>query len=532
MGTRPCQLAVQAQPLLILVTRAGSTLRLDSTPGGVMSILTRRCRLGVAIVPVALALGLAASPAGAGRTSVAHRTGPSPILGDLTTYDWGIARYGRDPVDPSIRTLSVSPRWDATLDNSVYGQPLVYNVDVFVATGNDSIYALNAKTGHVLWRVHVGTAVPVTTIDTAPTLSPGCGNVDPLGILGTPVIDPSSGTLFAAEETLSGGGRWQDVRHWLVAVSITTHRELWHRSIDPPHGNNPRYYYIAAQQQRPALTLFHGRIYVEYGGLYGDCGQYHGYVVSVPEAPLGGLLSYTVASQREAGIWGTGGAVVPPDGHLYVATGNGASSSASHFDESNSIIELSPALRRLGYWAPADWVSLNNQDWDLGSASPVAIPGTSLLFAAGKPADAGNVGYLMRDGRLGGIGKGAFHGNVCPSGGAFGADATDVVGRSTYVYVPCGSGTEALLVRTSSPIGFREVWSPSTGSPNGPPIVAGGYVWAVDWNGNVVYGMSPTTGRVVFQRSIDTQNHFSTPGFGDGMLVVATANGVEAFAAS
>jgi polyvinyl alcohol dehydrogenase (cytochrome) len=492
---------------------------------------------GVAALALLAASGTSiagASFAGAPSSRIgAHTT--VPRTGTLTTYDWGNARYGEDPYPTAIRSLSANPRWDKSLDGAVYGQPLVDDGVVYVATEGDSVYALNATTGAERWRVHVGNPVPVSTVDTAPTLGGGCGDIDPLGITGTPVIDPARNELFAAEETLVGGNAWQNIRHWLVAVDLTTHRELWHRSIDPPDGNQASHYYIAAEQQRPAMTLLDGRLYVEFGGLSGDCGQYHGYVVGVDEARTGGFVSYQVPSQREAGIWGTGGAVVPPAGNLYVATGNGSSNSLAHFDEGNAVVELSPALRRLGYWAPSDWVDLNEQDWDLGSASPVAVPDTTLLFAAGKPADAGNVGYLMRDGRLGGIGKGAFHGFVCPSGGAFGADATDVVtagrGKGTYVYVPCGSGTEALLVHTTSPISFHEVWSPSTGSPNGPPIVAGGLVWALDWNGNELEGMNPVTGHVAYARSTDGLNHFATPGFGDGMLVIPTAGGVEAFGA-
>jgi outer membrane protein assembly factor BamB len=472
-----------------------------------------------------------ASPSG--RHAVAHTTAS---LGTLTTYDWNNARNGFDAGAPHVGKLSANPSWDVSLDGAVYGQPLVDDGVVYVATENDSVYALNAKTGARRWRVHVGNPVPVSVVDTAPTLGGGCGDIDPLGITGTPVIDVAKHELFAAEETFVGGSGWQNIRHWLVAVSLTTHRELWHRPIDPPHANQPNYYYIAAQQQRPALTLLKGRIYVEYGGLDGDCGTYHGYVVGVSEAPTGGFVSYQVPSQREAGIWGTAGAVAPPAGNLYVTTGNGSSSSLSQFDEGNSVVELSPTLHRLGYWAPADWVTLNDQDWDLGSASPVAVPGTSLLFAAGKPADAGNVGYLMRDGRLGGIGKGAFHGDVCPGGGAFGADATYVSGRGsaarTYVYVPCGSGTEALLVHTASPISFHEAWSPSTGSPSGPPIVAGGWVWALDYNSNQLYAMNPTTGDVRFTRSTEGLNHFATPGFGDRMVVIPTGGGVEAFSTS
>ena len=85
----------------------------------------------------------------------------------------------------------------------------------------------------------------------------------------------------------------------------------------------------------------------------------------------------------------------------------------------------------------------------------------------------------MKDSPLGGIGHGAYTRMVCSSGnGVFGADATYVAGTGPsariYIYAPCGSGTEAIEVHATAPISFHLVWTPSTGSPNGPPIVAGG----------------------------------------------------------
>jgi outer membrane protein assembly factor BamB len=465
-------------------------------------------------------------------TRYSSSSAPPPSRGDLTTYGYGNARSDNDTVDPAISKLSAAPAWDDSLDAGVYGQPLVYGTTVYVGTENDTIYAIGAKTGKVIWRLHVGTPASTSVIDTAPTLSGGCGDINPLGITGTPVIDTATGEIFAAEETEVGGESWQDVQHWLVAASLVTHKELWHRQVDPPYGNQARYYYIPAEQQRPALTLFDGRIYVEFGGLDGDCGQYHGYVVSVPVPGRGPLVSYQVPTQREGAIWGTGGAFVSASGDLYVATGNGSSSSVKAYDEGNSVVELSAGLDRLGYWAPSNWVQLNDDDWDLGSAGPVGVPGTSLLFVAGKPTGNGSFGYLMQAAHLGGIGKGAFTGALCPGGGVFGADATDVIGRGaqrrTYVYAPCGSGTVAVEVDAPA-MTFQRVWSASTGSPNGPPVVAGGLVWAVAWGSGELYGMNPSTGQVVLERSTGALEHFATPSVGDGKLFVPTQNGVEAW---
>jgi hypothetical protein len=332
-----------------------------------------------------------------------------------------------------------------------------------------------------------------------------------------------------------GGDSWQDIQHWLVAVSLSTHLEVWHRQIDPPGGNDGNHYYIPAEQQRPALTLLDGRVYVEFGGLNGDCGQYHGYVVDLPESGDGALVSYQIPTRREGAIWSTGGAFVSSTGDLYVATGNGSSNALGDYDEGNSVVELSPALTRLGYWAPSNWVQLNDDDWDLGSAGPVAIPGTPLLFVAGKPAANGSFGYLMDDSPLGGIGHGAFTGSLCQGGGAygvFGADAVDVIGTGassrTYVYAPCGGGTQAVEIDVPA-MSFKRAWTASSGTPNGSPIVAGGLVWALDWPAGNLDGMNPSTGQVVVRRSTGALAHFAAPAVGDAMLVVPTLKGVEAW---
>ena len=454
----------------------------------------------------------------------------SPLAGDLTTYDYGNTRSGDDPVDPHIAGLSAAPTWTATLNGAEFGEPLILGGRAYVATEGDSVYGLNATTGHVLWKLTVGRPVPISVVDSAPTLGSSCGNINPLGITGTPVIDPVSGELFVAEETeLPGPASWRRVRHWLVAISLTTHHELWHRDIDPPHPNTSSSYYIAAEQQRPALTLLDGRIYAELGGLAGDCGQYHGYVVSLSEAGTGALGSYEVPTQREGAIWETNGALVSASGDLYVATGNGSSNTIADFDEGNSVVELSPTLRRLGLWAPGDWVQLNDDDWDLGSSGPIEVPGTTLLFVAGKPANNGDFGYLMSEGHLEGIGRGAFTGSVCTGGsGAFGADAAAVVGRRTLVFAPCGNGTVALAIHVAAKT-FTRAWVASSGGPNGSPIVAGGVVWALNWNAGQLDGMNPATGHVFIERSTAGLPHFATPAVGDGRVLVPTSSGVEAF---
>jgi hypothetical protein len=130
-------------------------------------------------------------------------------------------------------------------------------------------------------------------------------------------------------------------------------------------------------------------VYAAFGGLYGDCGAYQGSVVSAPLTGDGPLARWLTPTSREGAIWGTGGPVTGPDGDLWVAIGNGAAESGA-YDGSDSVTELTPALRRVAYFAPATWPVDNADDLDLGSTQPVLAAGNA-VFVMGKRGE----GYLL-----------------------------------------------------------------------------------------------------------------------------------------
>jgi outer membrane protein assembly factor BamB len=510
-----------------------------------------KSRVGVTVLACAVAIGFISS----GLVQVRHHGPPPPFHATsqaLTTYHYDNSRDGVDAADPAFRKLGWA--WttgSSRIDGDVYAEPLVYAGDVYVVTEADELYALSPRTGAVLWQLQVGTPVQATAVRSAPSVGSHCGNVFPLGITGTPVIDPKTGVMYlAAEEQRSGSPTWRGIEHALVAVDLHHRRIEWQRSIDPPGQGDGQHgtYVIPAEQQRSALTLASGRVYVELGGLSGDCGAYHGFVVSLPESGSEPLTSYETPSPHEDALWAPSGAAVSSGGDLYVATGNGAVSD-SRFEMDNAVIELSPSLKVLSYYAPADWSIMNRDDLDLGSAGPLLLPGGNLVFEAGKPSfaapdgkDLTSFGYLLDAHHLGGLGHPLYRGDVCPDAGfVYGGEAATEVdlngARTLVVFVPCSGGTVALAVHGGKHPSFERIWVVSGGSPNGPPIVAGGLVWAIstgaDYSGaagGYLYGISEATGKVrVIERLDDPVDHFVTPAAGDGQLFIGLAGGIEEF---
>lgn len=268
-----------------------------------------------------------------------------------------------------------------------------------------------------------------------------------------------------------------------------------------------------AQQQRGALALANGFVYIPFGGLFGDCGQYHGWVVGVPTDGSGGLLSYEVPTQREGAIWGTAGLVVGAYGDVYVATGNGASQTT--FDFGDSVIELSPSLTELSYFAPSNWAQLNRDDADLGSVAPTLLADGE-VFQIGKAG----VGYLLSGTNLGGIGGAIYNGSVC-GGGAYGGTAR--LGSS--IFVPCADGLYDVVASAAN---FSLAWQ-TTSFDSGSPIVTGNVVWAVNISTADLLGFNLSTGGEVFSFPLGSADHFITPAAAPGSLYVAGGSDLYAF---
>ncbi|MGH9304096.1 MAG: PQQ-binding-like beta-propeller repeat protein, partial [Acidimicrobiales bacterium] len=444
----------------------------DMSPGGVVR---RRGVAALAVLALALVLGGCARSVGSSRGGDARgvggpRTGAlSPVPpsqarssspgGDLTTYHYDNTRSGDGPARPSL--AHIRRIWtDRRIDGAVYGEPLVLGHLAVVVTEDDYVYGIKASSGHVLWRASIGAPVQASSLRAAPGLG-GCGNIFPLGITGTPVIDPSHDELFVAGEVQRRHrAGWQGIEHVMAAVSLSNGHVRWERRIDPPRAGGA--YVVAALQQRTALSLVAGRVVAEFGGLFGDCGDYHGYVVSLAESGSGAQYTYRVPTAREGAIWDVSGAAAGSNGELFVATGN--SSSTSRFDFANAVIGLTHTLSVKSFFAPKDWAALSAGDLDLGAGGPILLREPDLIFESGKVNEHSvNVGYLLDPGSLGGIGRPRYVARACPGDHnvvfrAF-ASARELHRghRETFVYVPCAHGTAGLVVFGGSRPSFHRV---------------------------------------------------------------------------
>jgi outer membrane protein assembly factor BamB len=415
-------------------------------------------------------------------------------------------------VDPdSLSPVPPARVWQTQrLDGPIYGQPLVYGSRVYVATENNSVYALDAATGALLWRKNAGPPVP------ASTMPGGCTNIDTIGITSTPVIDPAAKRIYAVGTTWDGRSV-KSIRHRLVGFALVGGAPVpgLPRVVDPP-GSNPRY-----QLQRTALAFDRGRVVIGYGAYSGDCGDYHGWLVAAPVTGRGKLLSYKVApSGRGGGIWGGGnGAVVDQSGDIWVAT------SENHglpprYEHQNSVLRLSSDLRLIDSWAPANWQRVDAQGDDLGTTEPLLLPG-GLLFQIGKEGE----GFLLSTSNLGGVGAPPmFQAHVC-DGAAFGA----AVYLANVIYVPCFLGLRALSLdttaKTFAPLATWQVTTQAIGSP----IVAGGLVWSTGWRNGILYGLDPMTGAVKVRTNLGGFVHFASPSAAGGRLFVCNGYRVTAF---
>ena len=232
-----------------------------------------------------------------------------------------------------------------------------------------------------MWSKKVGAPVKLTNLP--------CGNIDPLGITGTPVIDGATRTIFADAMTTPDGGATK--KHPITALSVDTGetRPGFPIAVAAVVKSGNLSFDSAIQNQRGALVIAGGTLYVPYGGHYGDCGAYHGWVVGVPLANPAAVRAWATFGQG-GGSWAPGG-LSSAGTAVFLSTGN--TFGAPTWPGGEAVIRLGagPVFSNAtaDYFAPTDWKALDAGDVDIGGSGPLLfdLPGATpskLAVALGK----------------------------------------------------------------------------------------------------------------------------------------------------
>src|SRR6266403_3172870 len=352
--------------------------------------------------------------------------------------------------------------FDGTIVGNVHAQPLYIEGGpngpmVIVATASNNIWALNATTGLVIWN----------RTDIGPPVTSGlpCGDINPAGTIGTPVVDLASRSLFF-DALIDGVTK----KHFIYSLNVDTGATNpgWPVDVNATAMYNGIIFNSLVQEERGGLALVNGVVYVAYSGYNGDCGSYHGWVVGVDINNPSNVNAWATTAVK-GGIWGHGG--VASDGtNMFVVTGN-TTGTGGVWGGGEAIIRLQAGPFWTGmptdYWAPTNWLSLDNMDTDLGgvSATVVDVPGATpsqLVLALGKDRNA----YLVNRNNLGGITSPVAQLSV---GFVIGqSSATYTTSQGTYFVFRTGNTLKAYKITPTTPPTIVFAWSASPAGQGSP----------------------------------------------------------------
>jgi len=343
------------------------------------------------------------------------------------------ARTGANLTETQLITSNVNTNqfgllYTRTVDDQIYAQPLIMtNVNiagqefhnlVIVATVNDSVYAFDADNASVTapyWiRSFLNPPYIVAPASTDMSAIGACGGgyrdfSGNIGIVGTPVIDPTSGTIYLVARTKEYGTNFVQKLH---ALDIATGAERPNSPVIitatyPGTGDGSVGGIIPfdsqRQNQRPGLALVNGVVYLSWAS-HCDNGPYHGWVIGYDVSTLAQAAVFNdTPNGYNGGIWMSGQAPAADDsGNLYLVTGNGLVDRSGTVNRGESFLKLTPNGTRLNvasWFTPYNWQNLENGDIDLGSGGLLLIPGTTLAFSGGKEG----VMYLVNRDNMGGL---------------------------------------------------------------------------------------------------------------------------------
>ena len=458
---------------------------------------------------------------------------PSVTRVPVLTYHYDNTRQAANTSETSLTLGNVNTNtfgkvFTYAVDGYVYAEPLlmtnvaipgqgVHNV-VFVATEHDTLYGFDADSnsgsnGGLLWRTNFGLSAASAG---APFGYRYTGNgytdiVPEVGMTGTPVIDPVTGTIYVDAFTRDIAGNVTNYVHRIHALDLATGAERPYGPVIvagsvPGTGygstNGTQTFSALQHGQRPALCLANGMLVVSYAS-YADTDPYHGWVFvwNATNLSLLGIFNTTPNASTnvfgshaaEGGLWmGGGGICVDSSNNLYFETGNGSfSANTNGGDYADTLLKLSTTngLAVADYFTPYDQATLAANDTDLGSCGPLLLPdsvgnGTTnhLIVAVGK---SGKI-YLVNRDNLGHWHSGSDNQIVESFSGISGSWSPPAYWNNLLFFQASSAAMKAFSISNASINQTATAIAPvSVGSLNGSPVVSAsgtsnGIVWVLN----------------------------------------------------
>lgn len=414
--------------------------------------------------------------------------------------------------------MTLESAFKATFKGNMYASPLYVEngpggKGVFIAVSTDNVVAaLDETDGHEVWSKSVGSSPGAA--------GQGCNGRDPVGILSTPVIDEKSGTIYVAAAI----GTSSLEKHEVHALSIMdgSTRAGWPVNVSAMKAGSVSFA-TKYQNQRSALSLVNGIVYVAYGGFVGDCGDYHGWVVAIDTSDPTKTGAFATAGSGEA-IWASGGFASDGTAIFPVTGNNNPKETDRSKSDSEAVLKITGLAQftrnNMNTFYPAAWKSMDQADADLGGSNSmlVKIPGPSMperaLVVVGKDGKM----YLLDPNNLGGSdGHLAVLTAATPSmpagNGIKTAPTAYTTAMGTYVALTVqsapdcpnqvtGAATMGVRITAGSPPTAEVAWCAPGPNPLTAPVstTTDGKSDAIVWyvNNGVLKGVDGDTGATVF----------------------------------
>ena len=493
----------------------GGSFSLTATASGAASTYTAPTTAGVYLITATTVADV---------TKIASITVGVTDLGGVYTYHNNLSRDGTNPSENALTTSNVSTAtfgklFSCTVDGAIYAQPLwVANLTiggvkrnvVLVATQHNSLYAFDADANTTpctaLWHANLtdtahGGSSSETTVPAGTSgnlVGSGDGDISPeVGVTGTPVIDPSTNTIYLVSKSVIVSGPTFYQR--LHGIDITTGSEKFGGPVTiggtypgTQDGGTIDTFNARQQNQRPGLALVNGIVYIAWAS-HEDNPPYYGWVMGYNASNLtqAAVLNVT-PNVGYGGIWMGGGAPsADSSNNLYLITGNAtfdaSNSTTPNNDYGDSFLKLTSGLAVSQYFTPTDQANDNSSDRDFGAGGAAIMvdqptgPTPHLVIGGGKDGFL----YLLNRDKMGGLGDGSAWQRFNFGNGIF---STAAFWNNTLYLAGAGGHLQAFSFNTSMGMFNTPNASQSSatyGFPGSTPSVSSsgvtnGIVWALD----------------------------------------------------